>query len=465
MKLLLPLITLLATGAFGAPAEDEITNLPGLNHNITFRHFSGYLQGTEGKHLHYWFVESSKNPADDPVVLWMNGGPGCSSMEGLLAELGPYLVNPDGKTLKENVYGWNTVANVLFLEAPACVGFSYDDNQDCATGDDETSLSNYYALKDFFTTKFPEYLKNDFYITGESYAGVYVPTLAVRVLEGQKDFPINFLGYAIGNGLSSYEMNDDSIIFFGYYHGLFGEDLWNQLVSHCCQNGHAARDTCNFYNSYWPLCKRAVSQASDIVYNEGLNMYNLYENCAPSGGNFSRYDADMSNIFREQEFHSTFLNKRRESLGKLRADPPCTNDTNLLDYLNTPAVRQALHIPDTVQKFELCNDDVNFNYKREYKTMKKQYELLTTKVRGLVYNGDIDMACNFLGDEWFVESLGLKVLDGRKMWHQGGQVAGFVKRFENLDLVTIRGAGHMVPEDRPGPALKMITSFLYKKPY
>lgn len=55
------------------------------------------------------FVESSRDPAGDPVVLWMNGGPGCSSMEGLMAELGPYPVNPDGKTLRENPYAWNTV--------------------------------------------------------------------------------------------------------------------------------------------------------------------------------------------------------------------------------------------------------------------------------------------------------------------------------------------------------------------
>ncbi|KAG7163207.1 Lysosomal protective protein-like [Homarus americanus] len=201
-------VVCLAAGVLGAPDSDEIIDLPGLNHNISFRHYSGYLSGAEGKHLHYWFVESSRSPADDPVVLWMNGGPGCSSMEGLLAELGPYPVNPDGKTLKENIYAWNKMANVLFLEAPACVGYSYDTNGDCATGDDE----------------FPEYRKNEFFITGESYAGVYVPTLTVRVLEGQQDFNINLQGYAIGNGLSSYKLNDDSIIFFGYFHGLFGDE-------------------------------------------------------------------------------------------------------------------------------------------------------------------------------------------------------------------------------------------------
>lgn len=472
MKLCITLLVVtLVTRAIAAPGEDAITDLPGLNHTIGFRHFSGYLAGAQGKQLHYWFVESMRDPANDPVVLWMNGGPGCSSMEGLLAELGPYLVNVDGKTLRENPYAWNTVANVLFLEAPACVGFSYDPNDDCRTGDDETSLSNYLALQDFFLHKFPEYRKNEFYITGESYAGIYVPTLAVRVLEGQKDFTINLQGYAIGNGLSSYELNDDSIIFFAYFHGLFGDELWGQLVSHCCTGGHASKENCNFYNSYWPLCIKAVKEASNIIYNEGLNMYNLYDDCPTgTGGNFTRYEADLSNILRKHKRHPDLLLKTKERIAKLSEanltlDPPCTNGTDLLDYLNMPEVRQAIHIPDHVQKFELCNDEVNMNFKREYDTMKPQYRYLTSQIRGLVYNGDIDMACNFLGDEWFVESLDLRVLEKRRMWHQGGQVGGFVKRFENLDLVTVRGAGHMVPEDKPGPALKMLVSFLFKKPY
>ncbi|XP_069946695.1 lysosomal protective protein isoform X2 [Cherax quadricarinatus] len=463
---LLVVVAYLTVSAVGAPVADEITDLPGLNHNISFRHYSGFLSGDEGKNLHYWFVESSHNPADDPVLLWMNGGPGCSSMEGLLAELGPYLVNPDGKTLKENIYSWNTVANVLFLEAPACVGFSYDSNNDCVTGDNETSLSNYLALKDFFTNKFPEYRKNEFFITGESYAGVYVPTLAVRVLQGQEDFSINLQGYAIGNGLSSYKLNDDSIIFFGYYHGLFGDDLWMRLVTHCCKGGRPSKDACNFYKTYWPLCTQAVSKASDIIYNEGLNMYNLYDNCpTATAGNFSRYEADLSNILRAHKSHPGMMLKAKKRISTLTLDPPCTNGTDLLMYLNNPIVRKALHIPENVQKFELCSDEVNANYKRDYDTMRPQYEFLTPQVRGLIYNGDIDMACNFLGDEWFVESLGLKVLEGRKMWHQGGQVGGFVKRFQNLDLLTVRGAGHMVPEDKPAPALKMITSFIFKKPY
>ncbi|KAG0713838.1 Lysosomal protective protein [Chionoecetes opilio] len=453
----------LAMGSQAAPAADEITHLPGLTHDIAFKHYSGYLLGDTGKHLHYWFVESSRDPVGDPVVLWMNGGAGCSSMEGLLAELGPYLINPDGKTLKKNPYAWNTMANVLFLEAPACVGLSYDDHNECSTGDDETSMSNYLALQDFFTNKFPEYRNNSFFLTGESYAGIYVPTLAVRVLKGADTFPINLQGYAIGNALSSKELNDNSRLFFAYYHGLLGDDLWAHLVEHCCTGGHASRQTCNFHKTTSPECMKDLVKVF-VITSFGLNPYNLYANCSlTTAGPFSRYQADLSHIMRRHDFHDSVMMEAKSTYLNMNSDPPCTGGTDITTYLNTPEVRQALHIPSQVQTFELCSSKVN--YTKEYTTMKPQYEYLTSRVRGLVYNGDIDMVCNFLGDQWFVESLDLQVKEERMMWHHGDQVGGFVKRFANLDLLTVLGAGHMVPQDKPAQALKMITSFLFQKPY
>lgn len=79
---------------------------------------------------------------------------------------------------------------------------------------------------------------------------------------------------------------------------------------------------------------------------------------------------------------------------------------------------------------------------------------------GLIYNGDVDMACNFLGDEWFVDSLGLKLVSDYRKWHYNGQLAGFVKHFQGLVYATVKGSGHMVPGDKPGAALQLIISFL-----
>eukprot|EP01031_Cornospumella_fuschlensis_P045613 gene45613-55824_t len=145
---------------------DQITNLPGAeNLQITFKQFSGYLDipGTSAgdkKHMHYWFVESMNNPATDPLAFWTNGGPGCSGLIGFMTEQGPFRPNAD-LTLKMNEYAWNQVANMVFIESPAGVGFSYPDNKDdLQTGDAQTALDNYNLIQAFLT-RFPEYRAND----------------------------------------------------------------------------------------------------------------------------------------------------------------------------------------------------------------------------------------------------------------------------------------------------------------
>ncbi|KAF5185086.1 Serine carboxypeptidase-like, partial [Thalictrum thalictroides] len=105
----------------GLKAADKIDSLPG-QPNVKFKQYSGYVtvDGQAGRALFYYFVESSVKPSTKPLVLWLNGGPGCSSIgAGAMAELGPFRVKKDGKTLKRNQYSWNKKANILFLESPA----------------------------------------------------------------------------------------------------------------------------------------------------------------------------------------------------------------------------------------------------------------------------------------------------------------------------------------------------------
>lgn len=115
------------------------------------------------------FVESQSDPTSDPVVLWLNGGPGCSSLDGFLSENGPlhvcdlgkescnlafmkvymfgfwFKVKDDGNTLYENPYSWNKIANVIYLESPAGVGYSYDDNNNVETDDDKVLIFRFLA--------------------------------------------------------------------------------------------------------------------------------------------------------------------------------------------------------------------------------------------------------------------------------------------------------------------------------
>lgn len=454
-----------------APAADEITYLPGLQKQPSFKQYSGYLSVADGKHLHYWFVESQNKPSSDPLVLWLNGGPGCSSLDGLLTEHGPFLIQSDGATLEYNPYAWNKITNMLYLESPVGVGFSYSDDQKYATNDTEVSMNNYLALKEFFRL-FPEYSKNELFLTGESYGGIYIPTLAERVME---DASLNLQGIAVGNGMSSYEMNDNSLVYFAYYHGLLGSHLWAELQTYCCSNGK-----CNFYDNPNQNCMDSVGEVQTIVYSSGLNIYNLYASCP--GGVPQRLSVergqlvirDLGNSFIHHQWNRLWMQKVKSLatlLPSVRLDPPCTNSTPSNLYLNNPLVRKALHISPKALDWVICSSEVNRNYGRLYMDVRKQYLKLlgALKYRILVYNGDVDMACNFMGDEWFVESLQQQVQVQRRPWIyedvDGQQVGGFVKEFDNIVFLTVKGSGHMVPTDKPAAAFTMFTRFIKKLPY
>ncbi len=92
--------------------------------------YSGFLNvRPTAKQLHYVFIESLSNPKTDPIVIWFNGGPGCSSLLGLFQENGPFVID-DGETIiKPNPFPWNREANLLYIESPAGVGFSYSTSE------------------------------------------------------------------------------------------------------------------------------------------------------------------------------------------------------------------------------------------------------------------------------------------------------------------------------------------------
>lgn len=202
------LLAVLLTGnVLAAPKEDLVASLPSFGKPPT-QHYSGYVDGTDGCDtatngafckLHYWFAQAEGDASNKPVILWSNGGPGSSSILGLLQENGPLLMNSTGG-LMENPWAWTKVANLFVLESPVGVGYSYCANQlkgeTCKNTDKFTASTTRAALLDFFRNKFPELAQNDFFITGESYAGVYIPTLAKEILEHAPE--INLVGLAVG---------------------------------------------------------------------------------------------------------------------------------------------------------------------------------------------------------------------------------------------------------------------------
>ncbi|THD28135.1 lysosomal protective protein isoform X1 [Fasciola hepatica] len=458
--------------------EDVVEGLPHLDEQPNFRHYSGYLSGsTPNVQLHYWFVESSNNSENDPLVLWLNGGPGCSSLEGFLDENGPFSIRngPIGASLISNLYSWNKFSNVLYLEAPAGVGFSYAVDSNTTTDDDLTSLNNYHALLHFLE-KYPEYKGRDFYITGESYAGVYVPTLALRVLQNKNDFHLK--GIAVGNGLTSYQMNDNSLVYFVMYHALMDESTWSDLLEKCCFG--QSEEKCMFTRNHTKDCQSLLSYIQSDVLN-GLNHYNLYDQCAGgvqyrlSGSQLQwpRVSFDLGNLFRENLYVQR-IRQLRNQFFQTFGGPfvlPCVDSTLLRSYLNLPEVRRALHVDlPFLDDWDVCSATVNTEYIRTYQELSAQYlEILKSGIPTLIYYGDVDMACNYFGGLWFVDSLNLNTTKPMAHWlyvdsDSTKQVGGMFKVLTHGDtplwFVTIRGSGHMVPRDKPLPAFHLLRRFI-----
>ena len=187
--------------------------------------------------LHYWFAEAEVSGAESlPVVLWLNGGPGSSSIIGMLQEHGPLLINATGGLMR-NPYAWTKQANLLILESPAGVGYSYcapmKAGSACNNTDVTTARAARAAVQDFFKSKFPELRGNGLYITGESYAGVYIPTLTAELLEHAPE--VGLKGIAVGDPCTDNESQADSMdmLWYAHKHGFVPDTDFDFLWNNC----------------------------------------------------------------------------------------------------------------------------------------------------------------------------------------------------------------------------------------
>jgi len=155
-------------------------------------------QRPKSKEIFYWFVEAQKDPDNAPLVFWTNGGPGCSGLAGFLTEMGPFKVGFDGKNLVHNPYAWNKIANMIFVEQPAGVGFSPAGENPKYSDENSANDNRHFIMK--FYDRYPALKTHDFYLSSESYGGHYLPTLGkVLVEQGLSDSgwvkPIGPSGY------------------------------------------------------------------------------------------------------------------------------------------------------------------------------------------------------------------------------------------------------------------------------
>ncbi|KAK0589817.1 hypothetical protein LWI29_018853 [Acer saccharum] len=463
-----------------------VTQIPGFSGTFPSNHYSGYvtIDESHGKSLFYYFVESEGNPSKDPVVLWLNGGPGCSSFDGFVYEHGPFnfeAAKTKGglPTLHLNPYSWSKVSNIIYLDSPAGVGLSYSKNlTDYITGDTKTALDSHTFLLKWFEL-YPEFLSNPFFIAGESYAGVYVPTLAYEVVKGidAGTKPIlNLKGYLVGNGVTDNVFDGNALVPFAHGMGLISDELYEEVTNNCKGN---------FYNLNSETCDSKLAKVDKDI--EDLNIYNILEPCyhdtemrqntdinirLPSS--FQQLgETDRPLPVRTRMFGRAWPFRAPVREGRVPTWPellnsnsvPCTDDEVATAWLNDAAVRKAIHADEVsiAGSWEICTDRIDFSH--DAGSMIKFHRNLTLRgYRALIFSGDHDMCVPYTGSEAWTRSLGYKIIDEWRPWTSNGQVAGYIQGYENnLTFLTVKGSGHTVPEYKPREALDFYSLFLAGK--
>lgn len=264
------------------PLDDYVYALPEQT-NFTFGMYSGYvnLPGDE-KEIYYLLTESQNDWRTDPLLIWLNGGPGCSSMLGWATENGPFVMKAGDTSFAENEYAWNKRANVLYFDNPAGVGFSFCDNSVNKTAckfDDTIVGKDMVDFMSGFYLKFPEYKNHDLYLSGESYAGVYVPMLALNIKwyngnhthkigEKTKDIPLK--GWMIGNGVTDWKYDAmPATIDTTYRRAILNDGLYDEMAANACDYSGF-----EFGINQTPACDDLLNQAGHVWFD--IDLYNLY---------------------------------------------------------------------------------------------------------------------------------------------------------------------------------------------
>nr|GLL30169.1 serine carboxypeptidase-like 11 isoform X2 [Ipomoea trifida] len=206
---------------------------------LPFELETGYIGVGESEdiQLFYYFVKSESNPSDDPIVVWVSGGPGCSSFFAMTQEIGPLIMDLPKNvsvlpTFSLNPYSWTKVASFVYLDLPVGTGFSYAKSAKNYTSDTLEASNHGAEFIRKWLIEYPEYQSNSFYVGGDSYSGTLIPMFAQAISNGNDAMlkpAINFKGYLLGNGVTHFSEHDYTYQFaLGY--GLISEEFAEKLT-------------------------------------------------------------------------------------------------------------------------------------------------------------------------------------------------------------------------------------------
>ncbi|PSS17306.1 Serine carboxypeptidase-like, partial [Actinidia chinensis var. chinensis] len=236
------LISLLLASSKLVVSHSIVHHLPGFQGPLPFELETGYVgvDESEDVQLFYYFVKSESDPKEDPLILWLTGGPGCSAFSGFIYEIGPLYfgaVHKDGSlpTLVLNPNSWTKVVSIIFVDLPVGTGFSYGRTSLASQSTDLQACGQAYQFLTKWLMDHPEFQSNPVYVGGDSYSGLTVPVVTQLISMGNEvgiEPLINLKGYLLGNPLTFPDENNYEVP-FAHGMGLISDELYKSLQRNC----------------------------------------------------------------------------------------------------------------------------------------------------------------------------------------------------------------------------------------
>ncbi|GKT44242.1 carboxypeptidase S1 B [Colletotrichum spaethianum] len=437
--------------------------------NNKVKSFAGYVDVSPTQHIYFYLFEARQNAASAPLTVRLDGGPGASSMNGLFSEIGPCTIDASGKVV-DNPNSWSTISNLLFVDQPATVGFSYTTlvngtvnpqtaeivPQQCTLADPmcgtyssmDISLTPnstteaakvFYNVIQGFMGAFPQYAANGVHITGQSYGGHYAPVFADYITQQNR---LKATG-TVQVPLKSISIEDgfmDTRVQFGAYFNYsvapgnpydvlpFNETLQQQLFTNMfgssgCQGRQAA---CN-------------TSPTDKV-------------CA---------DAEAFCIEAVEEFWDTHSGRSQNDIRLLNPEPYPAPD--FVAYLNRADVQAAIAASNNFSRASVQTSIAFSSTGDDSRTgalvTQSMTNLLQQGVTVALFTGDADYDSNMIGAQIVAANV------GAANWatagfvnlsaNSDGQIPGEVKQADGFSFTRLYFAGHFSAFNQPEATLRI----------
>ncbi|XP_076944241.1 serine carboxypeptidase-like 13 [Bidens hawaiensis] len=447
MKYVIFFLTIQSCMIIKSYSKSIIRTLPGYSEDLPFKLETGYVGVGENEdvQLFYYFVESTSNPKEDPLIFHIPGGPGASALVTLLYEIGPLSLNLDdgidNLKLTLNPNAWTQMANILVVDIPAGTGFSYSETKEGWISSDSILTTHAVDFIKKFLKDHPKFSRNPLYIAGISYIGIIVPKVTLELYEGNEledDQTVNIQGYILTSPLTDKFMDFNSRFEYAHRMALISDDIYQSAIDNC----HGNYVNASFSNK---ACSNSLQG---------------YEKCTRA--------INLENVL------EPFCDEN---------DPTqdCEGDLNkaLSKWANNEAVQQALNIRQgKVGKWEALNSTLHYNQGKNdtscysydiFSSFSYHKKLLSKKCSALIVSGDHDFTFPYVGVEQWITSLSIKVDVPWKPFYIDRQVGGYVTRYAqndySLTFATVKGAGHLVPLDKPKQAMVLTQVWFSSQTY